>query len=79
MRPVDVFDLEQDEQVSCYYCSQDRKNMLYGRGEAFLAGPDHPPYDGNANHICRKHLSPEALLPTGTLVATERTQAGAGL
>jgi hypothetical protein len=72
MKPVGVFDLEQGEKVNCYYCSQNRNDTVYGYGEAFLAGPDHPPYDGNANHICRKHLSPEALLPNGTLIATER-------
>ena len=31
----------------------------YRRGTAFLAGPEHTPYDGNANYVCARHLDPE--------------------
>lgn len=63
--------IDPDERVSCYYCGS---GSDYGRGEAVLAGPDHPPYDGNANYVClRYHLlfRPESLIdvvdqPPGT-------------
>lgn len=64
-RPVRVFNIESGEKVSCYFCEQGKpgRAALYGFGEAFLAGADHPPYDGNANFICRAHLSKDAELP----------------
>lgn len=71
MNPPEVFDLEDDEEVGCFYCLEARDFTTYRRGEAFLAGPDHPPFDGNANYICRRHLSRDAILPTGTEPTTE--------
>lgn len=59
---IDVYELEPGQEVSCYYCIQDRNHAQYKRGEAFLAGPDHVPCDGNANFICREHLSPRAVV-----------------
>lgn len=58
----EVFPLEPDETVGCYYCMEDNDNTDYKHGEAFLAGPDHPPWDGNANYICMEHLSDDAVI-----------------
>lgn len=70
-KPPEVFDLEDDEAVGCFYCQEARDYTTYRRGEAFLAGPDHPPFDGNANYICRRYLSDDAILPTGAEPTTE--------
>lgn len=64
--PIDVFDLEEGEEVGCYFCQQNHDYTTYKRGEAFLAGPEHSPCDGNANYICRKHLDEDAKLPDGS-------------
>lgn len=71
VKPPEVFDLEDGEEVGCFYCQAARDFRTYRRGEAFLAGPDHPPFDGNANYICRWHLSGDAILPAGTDPTTE--------
>lgn len=55
----EVFQLEEGQQVGCYHCGG---NETYRRGEAFLAGPGHTPYDGNANYICRAHLDADAVV-----------------
>ena len=62
MKPMDVYDLDEGEEVGCYYCQAEHHYQSYKKGEAFLAGPDHPPFDGNANYICHDHLSPEAII-----------------
>lgn len=59
---IDVYNLDEGQEVSCYYCIEDHNHTQYRRGEAFLAGPDHAPFDGNANFICREHLSPRAVV-----------------
>ncbi len=58
-----VFDLEDGEEVSCLHCIALCCYTTYKKGEAFLAGPRHTPYDGNANHVCRKHLDSDAVVP----------------
>lgn len=59
---VEVFDLDPGEEVGCYFCMAQGGHQNYGRGEAFLAGPDHPPYDANANYICKDHLDPDVVI-----------------
>jgi len=60
---VDVHHLEPGERVVCHECKRVNENREYGRGEAFLTGPDHPPFDGECYHHCKAHLSPEAVVP----------------
>ena len=57
-----AYELDEGETVGCYYCMKDHDYRDYGRGEAFLCGPDHEPWDGNANYICKSHLSPDAVI-----------------
>jgi hypothetical protein len=46
------------ERVSCVYgYAAHGGSNDFGRGEAVLAGPDHPPYDANANYVCMDHLT----------------------
>lgn len=59
MASADAYHLEPGEEVSCYQCAKDRNHAQYKRGEAFLVGPGHYPYDGNANYFCKAHLSPD--------------------
>jgi len=54
-----VIDLDPGERVGCKLCGKWNPEEGYGFGEAFLAGAGHPPWDGNANYICRDHLDPE--------------------
>ena len=54
-----VFELEPDDEVSCVFCT---RGETYRRGEAFLAGPGHSPYDGNANYVCRNHLDSDTVI-----------------
>lgn len=54
-----VFALEIGDDVCCIYCPRD---LTYRRGEAFLAGAGHSPYDGNANYVCRDHLDSDAVI-----------------
>lgn len=58
----DVFELEKDEEVHCYYCIKQRDYTVYKRGEAYLAGPGHSPCDGNANYVCKHHLDEDAVI-----------------
>lgn len=62
--PMDVFELESEETVMCFFCQEEPCNMdkEYKKGEAFLAGADHPPFDANANYICREHLADNATI-----------------
>jgi hypothetical protein len=60
--PVEVFALEPGEEVGCYFCMERGNHKSYGRGEAFLAGPDHIPYDANANYVCRAHVDEGAII-----------------
>lgn len=62
----DVFDLDEGEEVSCYYCMQEGQISNYKRGGAYLCGPTHSPLDGNANYICLRHLDHDAVLPDGS-------------
>ena len=56
-----TFALDASEEVSCYYCMQEYGTCLsYQRGEAVLADAGHPPYNGEANFICMRHLIPNA-------------------
>lgn len=55
----DAYHLEPGEEVSCYQCAKDGNHTQYKRGEAFLVGPGHYPYDGNANYFCKGCLSPD--------------------
>ncbi|MYM92405.1 hypothetical protein [Duganella vulcania] len=54
-----AYHLTLGEEVSCYQCSKDSNYTQYKRGEAFLVGPGHHPYDGNANYFCKGCLSPD--------------------
>lgn len=56
---ADAFHLNPGEEVSCYQCSKDGNHTQYKRGEAFLVGPGHAPYDGSANYFCVACLSPD--------------------
>jgi len=57
-----VYVLDEDETVSCYHCIRDNNYSSYQSGEAFLAGPDHTPYDGEPHHICKNHLDADAVI-----------------
>lgn len=63
--PVESYALEPGETVSCYFCMRDGEYASYVRGEAVLAGPEHPPYDGNANFICLNHLTADTVIYDG--------------
>jgi len=54
-----VYDLEEGEEVSCVFC---RHGETYRRGEAYLAGPSHTPYDGSAHYVCASHLDGDAVI-----------------
>lgn len=60
----EVYDLEDGEEVTCYFCSLDNyeRQGFYKKGEAYLAGPGHSPMDGNANYICKDHLDFDAII-----------------
>lgn len=61
----DVWSLDPDETVCCYYCMRDsglRDDEVYKKGEAFLCGAGHNPCDGNANYICLDHLDDDAII-----------------
>ena len=53
-----VFELEPDDEVSCIFC----RGGTFRRGEAYLAGAGHSPYNGNANYVCREHLDEDAVV-----------------
>ena len=53
---IEVYTIDPGEQVSCLYCRRGWEDPTYIRGEAVLAGADHPPYDANANYICLGHI-----------------------
>lgn len=56
-----AWELKKDEEVGCYFCMQEGKHKTYKRGEAYLVGSDHTPYDGNANYVCEQHLQRNAV------------------
>lgn len=61
--PVNVvFAIGDLEEVQCSRCLSLECFDFYRKGEAFLAGPAHSPMDGNAHHICRKHLDADAVI-----------------
>lgn len=59
LQSEEAYNLEPGEEVSCYQCAKDGNHTQYKRGEAFLVGPGHYPYDGNANYFCKACLSPD--------------------
>ena len=63
----EVMDLEEGEEVGCFFCMKDWKTQgkSFKKGEAFLCGPDHSPNDGSANYVCKEHLDTDAILPNG--------------
>ena len=61
-----VHHIEPGEVVVCETCRSNNDDCEHGYGQAFLAGPDHPPFDGNCHHFCRAHLAPDAILPSST-------------
>ena len=61
----DVYNLEEGEEVGCFECMRQGDYTDYGVGEAFLCGPDHSPYDANANYHCREHLDSDAVIYEG--------------
>ena len=71
----EVYDLEENEQVGCYYCMKQNCHDSYNKGQAFLAGPGHSPCDGNANYMCMDHLDGDAVLPSGKTAEEEREAA----
>lgn len=38
---------------------------MCGKGEAFLTGPGHSPFDGEAHYFCWKHLDKDATIAEG--------------
>lgn len=59
---IEVFHLDEGQEVHCYSCMRANNYALYRRGEAFLAEAGHSPCDGNANFICRDHLDDDAVI-----------------
>lgn len=60
-----VYPLTDEGEVACAICRLGREIVpepYYKKGEAFLAGAGHSPYDGNANYICKDHLDPDAII-----------------
>jgi hypothetical protein len=57
-----VFNLEPGQEVACFFCLENGNHRGYTFGEAFLAGADHTPYDGNANYVCKTHLDDDAVI-----------------
>jgi len=53
---------ESDGPVQCHRCLQLGTDSMLCPGSAFLAGPLHSPYDGNAHYFCRKHLDKDAVI-----------------
>lgn len=51
-----AFVLEDGERVSCHCCLLVGVTRTYGIDDGFLTGPNHSPYNGYANHICKSHL-----------------------
>ncbi len=58
----EVYELNADDEVGCYFCMEDGKHATYRRGEAYLAGPGHTPYNGEANYVCKQHLDADAVI-----------------
>jgi len=54
-----AFPLDDRDEVECVICRSFRDHTAYKKGEAFLVGAAHPPYDGNANYVCKEHLDPQ--------------------
>ncbi len=60
----EVFDLDEGQQEPCRHCLDGTHGEVkrYAKGEAFLAGPGHTPYNGEPNFICREHLDRDAVI-----------------
>lgn len=56
-----VLELERGQAVQCFVCREAKYFQMYTRGEAVLAGPDHYPYNAEANYICNAHVSSTAI------------------
>lgn len=56
---------DSDGEVTCHRCIQLGCDTTYGKGEAFLTGPGHSPFDGEAHYFCRKHLDKDATIAEG--------------
>lgn len=54
-----------DGEVACHRCVQLGCNTTYGKGKAFLTGPGHSPFDGEAHYFCREHLDGDAVITEG--------------
>lgn len=58
----EVFQLDDGDEVCCYHCLSQGDRTTHKKGEAFLAGPGHTPYNAEANYICREHLDADAVI-----------------
>jgi hypothetical protein len=58
----DVYELNSGDEVSCVHCVSVGDHTTYRRGQAYLAGPGHTPYNGEANYVCREHLDKDAVI-----------------
>jgi hypothetical protein len=61
-----AYELEPDDDVSCYFCLIEGEYKSYGRGEAYLCEAGCPPFDGNANYVCKGHLDSDVIVHTPT-------------
>lgn len=51
--------IDEGEEVGCYFCMESpwrNPQPSYKRGEAFLCGPEWPPFNAEANYICLEHV-----------------------
>lgn len=60
-----VYELQPHEHERCYACEREGNARLYGRGEAYLTGPDHTPHDDEAHIFCARHLDPGSTVMEG--------------
>ena len=60
----EVFTLEDKQEVICCKCDTDEKGdpIMRRKGEAFLAGAAHTPYNAGANYICKDHLDKDVII-----------------
>ncbi len=63
-----AYELEEGDQVSCYFCMNENNGdqNTYGKGDAYLCESGCPPFDGNANYVCKDHLDPDIIIVTPT-------------
>ena len=63
----EVFTIKDGQEVMCRKCGihdlDEKANpKVYRKGEVFLAGAAHTPYNGKANFICKDHLDKDAVI-----------------